>query len=290
MKSLHIKQIVILFIVFVAGINSALAERGLLWEISGKNLPAKSYLFGTIHDDDPRVIALHPSIKKAFEQSESFSAEVMLDAMSVMTMGTMMLSQTAQPLKADLTENEYQQCISILAGYGIPEMMLDHMAPWAIATTISLPNKSTAVVLDMKLYMDAQAAGKKVYGLETVQEQMGTFTQLSRKEQIVFLKQAIKDHHKVPQMYAELLKAYLDRDLDALQAQSEKYNQDSDEELKEFFENELLSKRNKLMHQRMQARLNEGRAFIAVGALHLPGDTGLINLLRQQGYQVRSVY
>ena len=65
---------------------------------------------------------------------------------------------------------------------------------------------------------------------------------------------------------------------------------ESDQKVAEHFAKQLVVKRNHLMTERMQVRLKEGNAFIAVGALHLPGNEGILNLLSKQGYKVKSVY
>ncbi|UCE88321.1 MAG: TraB/GumN family protein [Pseudomonadota bacterium] len=64
----------------------------------------------------------------------------------------------------------------------------------------------------------------------------------------------------------------------------------SDPEIAELFTRRFIVERNRLMLERMQPRLREGNAFIAVGALHLPGEQGLLRLLERRGYRVKAIY
>jgi uncharacterized protein YbaP (TraB family) len=66
--------------------------------------------------------------------------------------------------------------------------------------------------------------------------------------------------------------------------------QAGDQQLAAEFQDRLITRRNRLMAERLQPYLQEGNAFVAVGALHLPGETGLLELLEQRGYTVRVLY
>ncbi len=101
---------------------------------------------------------------------------------------------------------------------------------------------------------------------------------------------AVREYPKLDNMFETLLKYYLARDLTALQELSDRELEGSDDDLVALVNDVLITKRNHNMLQNMQPHLKKGNAFIAVGALHLPGDTGLLRLLEQRGYRVRPVY
>ena len=82
----------------------------------------------------------------------------------------------------------------------------------------------------------------------------------------------------------------MSRDLSQLQKLNDEFMTESDPDVAKRFENNLVVKRNHLMAERMQTRLKEGNAFIAVGALHLPGNEGILNLLSKQGYKLKAIY
>ena len=169
-------------------------------------------------------------------------------------------------------------------------MLVANMKPWAVAVMLMTPAGNNGVVLDHVLYQSAVAAGKKVHGLETVAEQMGLFDDLSHKDQIALLEDTLDNLDIIGQMLDELLIAYLDRDLKRLLELNEASMRDSDPLLAETFNRKVIVERNYRMAERMQSRLREGQQFIAVGALHLAGKEGLLNLLVERGYRLSRVY
>ena len=93
-----------------------------------------------------------------------------------------------------------------------------------------------------------------------------------------------------PDLYEQILAAYLERDLAAIMRLNEESQAKGDRELEEHLGRALIDDRNVRMVERMQPQLRRGRAFIAVGALHLPGEAGILQLLAKRGYTVTPVY
>jgi uncharacterized protein YbaP (TraB family) len=264
-------------------------EKGILWRIEGAaNQP--SYLLGTIHSDDVRVTNVPASVAQTFQQADSFSGEIEMDLPNLMQASQATLLSDGQSLEQLVDASLYKQTVQLLAAYGMPELVVQRMKPWAAAATLSLPRPQTGIFLDMALYHQAAAAGKRVYGLETIAEQVGALESMSPELQVTMLRDAVAQHHQVEQLIEQLITAYLRRDLKALESISNAAMQDGDDRVAEMFSTEVVDRRNYRMLERMQPRLREGNAFVAVGALHLPGDKGLLNLLRNKGYRVSPVY
>jgi len=262
---------------------------GILWQIDkGRSQP--SYLLGTMHSDDPRILNLPVEIKQKFEQADSFSAELKMDMLSLLESQGMMMFTDGRKLSDLLSRSQYRQCVRLMAERGMPEMLVENMKPWAVAAQLNLPKSQSGIFLDMMLYQQASADGKHVYGLETIEEQIGVFDGMTEKEQILFLDESIKQVDEVPEMIRNITRFYLDRDLSGLKDYSDRLMQRNPAHLTEIFKKRLIVDRNERMVERMQVRLDEGNAFIAVGALHLPGRKGILNILKGQGYQVRAVY
>jgi uncharacterized protein len=131
---------------------------------------------------------------------------------------------------------------------------------------------------------------KKVYGLETIQEQLALFDSMPEVDQVTLLKDALDRFPELDALHAELLAVYRQRDLDGLLAINKASMQTGDVRFACEFQRRVIDERNHRMAERMQPYLQQGKAFVAVGALHLPGDEGLLNLLEQQGYTVSRVY
>jgi len=269
-----------------AGIDKG---HGLLWEVSGVGA-GSAYLFGTIHSEDPGVLQLAEPVQQAFEASQAVVLEMLLDVDAMVYSSTAMLMMDGRTLSGIVGQPLFSRISRAIQSRGIPEVVLDRMQPWAAAVTLSMPAPETGQVLDAMLYKNALQQGKAVYGLETVQEQLHVFESMSEADQVTLLKDAVENFSAMDAMHAELLAAYKQRDLNGLMAISEASMQTGDQRLADEFQQHLIVDRNHRMAERMRQYLQQGKAFIAVGALHLPGEEGLLNLLEQQGYTVRRVY
>ncbi len=264
-------------------------SHGLLWEVSKPGKPS-SYLFGTIHSEAPEVVKFARPVKEAFDASRSVILEMLMDMDAMMYSSTAMLMTDGRSL-SDLTGRRlFTQAAAAIKSRGIPEVVLERMKPWAVAVTLSMPAPETGQVLDMVLYQEALQHGKQVYGLETVREQLDVFELMPEEDQLELLKDALASFPEIDAMHAELLAAYRQRDLAGLMAINEASMQAGNQRLAEDFQQRLISDRNFRMYERMQQYLQQGKAFVAVGALHLPGQAGLLQLLEQGGYTIRRVY
>ena len=264
-------------------------QRGLLWEVGRAGLPA-SYLFGTIHSEDPAVLALPAPVQQAFDAAHSLVLETLLDLDAMLYSSQIMLLGEGRLLSEITGKPLFEQAARAIRTRGIPELVLDRMKPWAAAVTLSMPPPETGEVLDMRLYQRALQAGKPVFGLETIREQLAIFDDMPEREQLALLQDAVENFPEIDSLHRELLDAWLERDLEALMAINLETMQAGDRELATEFQDRLIVTRNRLMAERLQAYLQEGDVFVAVGALHLPGETGLLNLLQQHGYTVRVIY
>ena len=264
-------------------------SHGLLWEIS-KAGQVPSHLFGTIHSEDPGVVALPAPVKQAFDAANSVVVEMLMDTEAMMYSSTAMLMLDGRSLSDVLGMPLYKQVSEAIASRGIPELVLNRMKPWAAAVTLSTPALETGQVLDLVLYQEALQQEKAVHGLETIQEQLDLFDSMPESDQVTLLRDAVDNLPELDAMNAELLAVYKQRDLAGLMAINEASMQTGDQRLAQDFQQRVIEDRNHRMAERMQPYLRQGSAFVAVGALHLPGEEGLLNLLEQQGYTVRRVY
>jgi uncharacterized protein YbaP (TraB family) len=264
-------------------------SHGLLWEVSKADTELV-YLFGTIHSEDPAVLQLPEPVQQAFESSQIVVLEMLLDMEAMLYSSTAMLMMDGRLLSEVIGAQLFRQVSVAIQSRGISEPVLERMKPWAAAVTLSMPEQETGQVLDAVLYQDALQQNKAVYGLETVQEQLNVFESLSEEDQVALLKDAVENFPEIDAMHAELLAAYKQRDLGGLMALNETSMKTGDQRLAEEFQQNLIVDRNHRMVERMREYLQQGSAFVAVGALHLPGEEGLLNLLEQQGYTVRRLY
>lgn len=285
------RLLAVMVLLMLAAIARADTDKshGLLWEISKPGQPS-SWLLGTIHSEDPGVLNLPAPVRQAFAASNSVVLEILMDADAMKYSSTAMLMLDGRTLPDIIGAPLYTQVAAAIASRGIPELVLNRMKPWAAAVTLSTPALETGEVLDRVLYQDAVKQGKAVYGLETMQEQLQLFDSMPEADQVTLLRDAVENLEVLDSMQAELLAAYKQRDLGRLLAISEASMQAGDQRLADDFQRRLVDDRNQHMAERVQPYLQQGKAFVAVGALHLPGKTGLLERLQQQGYTVTPVY
>ena len=259
--------------------------QGLLWRVTGADA-GESYVLGTMHIAEPRVMKVVDVIQQQFAASPLFAMEVVLDGAAMQKLSVAMFYDDGRNLAKEVGAPLFASVAEHLGDYGIPSALAENMKPWAAFTTLSMPVGASALPLDMQLMGAARQAGKQVVGLESVDEQLAVFDGVPDTDQIAMLRDVACHYDLFQHELADMVDAYVARDLAALVEQSERY----DSEGKEAFMDKLLYERNARMAERMVPLLAVGHAFIAVGALHLPGARGVLRLLEQQGYRVEAVY
>ena len=260
---------------------------GLLWKIETPGSSA-SYLFGTYHSSDPRITTLPCPVQEVFDRTASYTMEVIANGAGIVSMAEAMFFSDGKTLKAVLGEALYQETRRAIGNTGAASS-IDNMKPWAVMMTLSAPREGHGLFLDMALQLAATRNNKPTYGLETMQEQIAVFNGMSLDDQIVLLRDTVQNYQTTQSAMEDLTQAYLKRDLGALLALAEKFKP-KDARVYDAMMDRLLTKRNINMAERMRVRLKEGNAFVAVGALHLPGDSGLLRLLANSGYRITRVY
>lgn len=295
-----------------------------LWTIEGPE--GRGYLYGTIHLPDQRALALPKVVEAAFGESGAYYSEIEYTPEAQQT------TKDAAQLEGGVTLPE----LIGAAAWGRVEARLIRkkaspktrasvrtLKPWAVSAMLTSLDYLEVQLkgqlpLDHVLYVRAQGAGKTVGGLESVQEQVGIFTRLSKEQRVLMLTETLDmlDRYEADgrDLMQETVKAWLsgtDKALLGLMEDSFGH----DEALRKRLEQELLWDRNRVLTDRISARLtaNTGKVtFFAVGALHMPdgpkakGTTpgseqktaeqrrkerklGLISLLRAKGYRVTRV-
>ena len=263
-------------------------KHGLLWKIETPGV-APSYLFGTYHTSDPRITTLPCPVREIFNRTSSYTMEVIFNGAGIVSMAEAMFFSDGKTLKDVLGEPLYQETLRLLGTSETSGNSINNMKPWAVMMTLLYPREGGGLFLDMALQLAATRYGKPTYGLETMQEQIAVFDDMSIEDQVALLRDTVQNQELTQSAAEELTQAYLKRDLGALLVVSEKFKP-QDARVHDALMERLLLRRNINMAERMRVRLKEGNAFVAVGALHLPGDDGLLNLLSRAGYRVSPVY
>lgn len=266
-------------------------DQGLLWRVE-KPGAAASHLFGTVHLADKRVTVLPEAVRKQFDAAKSFTMEVAPDQSNIATLAARMVYMDGRDLPGVVGDEFFRRVAPLTAGIGLPAEMARMFKPWAMVLLLQMPQQKMEDVLDFTLQRMASQQGKPLSYLESVDEQVAAFENMSEAEQIALLRHAVETHHELKAQTEKLLQAYLRRDLGRMWQIGEEEAERRPElkPLKQVFDQRLLYDRNTRMVERMQPQLKAGAAFVAVGALHLYGEKGLLSLLARDGYRLTRVY
>lgn len=276
---------------------SAIAQHGkenntLLWKISGNGLEKPSYLFGTIHmlcEDDA---VLSDNMKKVIHDCDEVYFEVDMDNLFEMFGAMSKMKMLGDTTLRDLLSNDdYEKVKKYFESKDamLPFSMLEKFKPILAASTLeqkSLPCENTAM-MEQVIMGVAKENNKKIGGLETMAYQAGVLDSIPYKLQAEQLVSYINNTGKADdenQQLQEMFKAYKEQDLGLL----EKLMVEADPGMAGFTDI-MLYHRNQNWVAKLKKILPEKSVLIAVGAGHLPGEKGVINLLRKEGYTISPV-
>jgi uncharacterized protein len=270
--------------------------QGVLWQIHMPSSGAINFLFGTMHSTDPRITTLPAPVKQAFARARSLSVEVVATKDMPVRMARRMMLPSDQRLDRIAGAPLFAKLVAVGKPMGFHTNTLRQLKPWAASAAISIPaderagQKAGRLPLDQMLQRAATTRGIKVFGLESVDEQLDLMDGLPVGDQIKLLHQAVADAGQVSKLVATMKKFYLARDISGLFAWMRRQAAGQDPRLMQIFQDRMINARNRIMASRMAARLKAGGAFVAVGAAHLPGKKGVLMLLARQGYRLSRIY
>lgn len=264
----------------------------LLWAISGNGLEDTSYLYGTIHLIGKEDFFLTEKTKEAFEKSQKVTFEINMEDMMDLgaQMGLMMKAfmNDGTTLSDLLEEEKYKEVQTHFEEMGMNAMMwgmMERIKPMFLSIFGSMDMSGGGLQTDemmsyeMEFMEMAKNKEKTMGGLETAEYQMSMFDSIPYKAQAEMLYASIKTENSTEDQLAEMVKLYKKQDLRGMMKMFA-----TDEEGVGQYEDLLLVGRNKNWIPVMQKMMGEQRTFFAVGAGHLGGNNGVVNLLKDEGY------
>jgi uncharacterized protein YbaP (TraB family) len=261
-----------------------------LWKVEAKGARA-SYLFGTIHLDDDRVLTVPPVVQHAFDRADVFIAELIDNEASVAQFTRSMMTSEPQ-LPALLDEDGYARLDTLLGEHGVPAQARPHFKPWAALLTLLQPEGMTGLVLDRVLQTQAREKGKRVIALETIDEQIAVFDGMAEETTLDLLRATIATHDETQRAARAIAELYLARDLAGMWRLNEATMDATDISSRERdqFLDRVLYQRNKRFVERLLPLVDRGNMFAAFGALHLYGERGVLAELQRKGVRVTRLY
>ncbi|WP_157014526.1 TraB/GumN family protein [Mesorhizobium xinjiangense] len=273
--------------------------RGLLWKVE-KAGTEPSWLFGTMHMTDPRVTQLPEEAGAAFEASKT----VVVETTEILDQKAMMAAMMKHPeltmytgdetLFSRLSAADRELVEQALEARGVPPASVQRMKPWMLTALVTLPacelarKAEGAAILDAKLARQAKQQGKSLAGLETAVGQLQAMASLPMEFHIEGLVDTLRLGGRMDDVMETMIRLYAAGEIGMIWPlfRSVLPNEETDGPGYAAFEERLIKARNRTMAENAAPLIDKGGAFIAVGALHLPGEEGLVEVLRRQGYSV----
>jgi uncharacterized protein YbaP (TraB family) len=259
-------------------------KHSLLWEISGKEIVAPSYLFGTMHVKDNRAFRNINFLEKCIHNCSAFAAEFDLKDSDPQRLQEAATLPSGSSLKDYLNPRIYKKVERLLlkeTGHQLEH--LKYNSPILLFNLISEAQfqEDNAEALDNALYNIAQEADKNLMGLETFEEQMSVFAKVDLEEQCRSLKKMATHFVSFKREIKKTSELYIQGDLQKLLKKAKQ----SIGGMRQV----LLYDRNIIMAERFESFAKEQSLFAAIGAGHLGGKKGVLRLLKKKGYTIKPV-
>jgi uncharacterized protein len=265
--------------------------RGLLWRVSG-NGAAPSHVYGTIHVADARLGELPPPVHKAFEAARSLMLEFLPDAYAKERFLEAAMFLDGQTLEEKIGAEDFERAFEHLTPIGLSREFVNKLKPWGVLLNLRSPRGDEGSPLDSRLLEMARARRMPLYQIEGVEEQIFTFDEFPMESQVALLKHSLAHRDELSELAERTLEAYLERDVSAIwrlrEAFSARHPQIAAHQT--VMTKRVVHDRSVVMAFRMQRQLRRGAAFVALGALHLYGERGVLALLEQDGYHAARVF
>lgn len=264
-------------------------DNTLLWEVSGKGLKNPSYLFGTFHIMCKDDISFSAQLKAAVTNADTIYMEMDMDDPSVMLSGLMMMNmKDGKTLKDLYTADEYEKvAVFFKDTLHMPIALLQSTKPFFLAALLypkMMPCKTVSGV-EEELMKFAKEQKKKIKGLETMEFQSSVFDSIPYQEQAKELLKSIDSLASYQKYFDTMIAVYKTQRLTEI----EKLFKDSEFGMEDH-QDILLNDRNKNWVKQLNTIMTKESVFVAVGAGHLVGNEGLINLLRKEGYTLTPLF
>lgn len=286
-------------IIFICVALSANAQ--LLWKVSGNGLNEPSYIIGTHHLAPFSIMDSIAELQKALKETQQVYGELKMSEMQAPA--TIQKMQQAMMIVGDttLTSLLSPEDFAIANKFCKENLMIDLSAVSKLKPAFLLNNIAVAVYVkhignfnpqeQLDTFFQSQAThnGKKAEGLETPEFQFNLlFNGYSLQRQAQLLMCTLRNIDSEVESLKKLTNAYMRQDLnEMLRISEERKGNDCDPTPAE--EDAMIYNRNRTWAEKLPTIMKAAPTFVAVGALHLPGEKGLLNLLKKQGYTVEAV-
>jgi len=290
-RHLTLPHFILLAVAFLA---TAPAHAGNLplWELEGTE--GHVLLMGSVHFLRSTDYPLPPQLDAAYAAADTLIMEIDMDDLDPMTAQAVLASigtnENGASLQDTLGESDYAEAAQLAEELGIPLGLFEAFKPWFAALSITQLRMiqlgfDPAWGIETRMTANAQAEGKTVLGLETLEEQLSFMDNLDAETQRLFLLQSLEDATEVQEEVQSIVAAWRSGDTDAL----EQLLIEGLQETPLLFDSLLTQRNQNWVPQIIELSEQPGNHLVIVGAMHLVGDNSVLNMLEDQGISSRQL-
>ena len=281
----------VLVCVFLVGLSQAIAETSV-WSVrSGDNV---IYLGGTVHLLRPSDYPLPDEFEQAYQASSELYFETDIGSMDDLVVQDQMLQRLTysddRSLHTVLNDEAYAALSDYSATAGLPLVMMENFKPGLLISTLQVlvfqKLGFTPQGVDAFFHARAVDDGKAEGKLETVQEQIGFIETMGEGNESEFVLRSLEELGETAELMEGMIGAWRSGDVERL---SELFVEDMKTETPELYDSLLLQRNLKWIPQIDSMLLDADTEFVLVGAAHIVGENGLLDLLSQQGYEINQL-
>jgi uncharacterized protein YbaP (TraB family) len=253
---------------------------------------AASHVFGTIHVPDPRVAELPALVRSRFESARSLMLEFVPDPYSRERFLEAAMFLDRQTLAEKIGAEDFERAVEHLAPIGLSREVVNKLKPWGVLLNLRNPRRAEqGAPLDTQLLELARARRLPLHQIEGVEEQIFTFDEFPMESQVALLKHTLAHRDELLELAERTLEAYLERDLAAIWRLREQFiaRHPDIAAHQALMTKRVVHDRSVVMAFRMQRELRRGATFVALGAMHLYGEKGVLALVEADGYRAEMV-
>jgi len=267
-------------------------DRGLLWRVAREGV-APSHVYGTIHVPDARLAELPQAVRRSFDAANSLMLEFVPDAYARERFLEAAVFLDRQTLEEKIGAEDFERAVELLHPIGLPREVVNKLKPWGVLLNLRDPRRAVhGMPLDAQLLELARARRMPLFQIEGVEEQIFTFDEFPMASQVALLKHSLAHRGELAELAERTLEAYLARDLAAIWRLREQFIARHPQVAahQAVMTKRVVHDRSVVMAFRMQRLLRRGDAFVALGALHLYGEKGVLALLEEDSYRAERVF
>ena len=301
MKKFMVLLVVAVSLAAVATIGIAKESKdrfteGLFWKIE-KDGDYVGHIFGTLHMNDERIGELHEKVSKVLDDSNSFAMEAFpSDHYWNPYQGGQLIKHDmvlprGESLDQLVDEKTYARIEEVLSGLGMKKEFVKTLRPWAAMRSFAVRAKSNKMILDYALLDRAATQKKELFQVESIEEFIVTLQEMPLEAQIALLEFTVASYDDMYDIIEDMLNAYLQQDLKGMYEISTRFipREPENEQWRKIYLKHVIEIRNIVMEHYMRKPMRLKNTFIAVGAVHLYGDKGVLALMEKDGYTVSRV-